>query len=104
MREHFADNIDVLDALDHAKVTAYRDEYTILSWTFLKQLEPIYTIRTYLNEAEHDYHYARVGDAIEDAEENMAEEDDIRNDAFCIPHAICFEDEAADLLRMALAE
>ena len=41
MREHFADNTDVLNTLERAKVIAYRDEYTILSWTFLKWLEPI---------------------------------------------------------------
>jgi hypothetical protein len=104
MREHFADNIDVLNTLDRAKVIAYRDEYTILSWTFLKCLEPIDTIRNYLDEAEHDYHYARVGDEIDDTEENMAGEDDVMNDAFYIPHAIYFENEAADLLRTASAE
>ena len=53
MREHFADNTGVLNTLDRAKVIAYRDEYTILSWTFLKCLEPIDTIRNYLDEAEH---------------------------------------------------
>lgn len=94
MREYFADNTNVLDTLDRAKVITYRDEYAILHWTFFKGLEPINAIMAYLNEAEYDYHYARVGDAIEDSDERLAEEDDIMNDAFYIPHAILFEDRA----------
>lgn len=82
--------------MDRARVISYRNEYTILSWTSLKWTEPIHTIMVYLNNKGYDYHYARVGEAMEDAEESLAEEDDIMNDAFYIPHSICYENKVAD--------
>lgn len=95
VRDYFADNTDVGNTLDRARVISYRNEYTILSWTSLKWTEPIHTIIVYLNNEGYDYHYARVGEAMEDTEESLAEEDDIMNDAFYIPHYICYEDKVA---------
>ena len=89
---HFAINNDVVNTLERARTISFRDEYTLLCWMFLKQTESIDSIVEYLDNEGYDYHYARVGEAAEDTEEILAEEDDIMNDAFYIPHSICYSD------------
>ena len=99
VRGHFAINNDVVNTLERARTISFRDEYTLLCWMFLKQTESIDSIVKYLDNEGYDYHYARVGEAAEDTEEILAEEDDIMNDAFYIPHSICYSDQVADLLQ-----